>query len=147
MRYNFNDSFGFIIVKLGRLIENKLKINFLKEGVDITPQQWSVLTVLWNEDGISQQNLADTFSKDKTSMTRLLKNMEKNDLIFRKQDSVDRRNNQIFLTDKSKLMKKESIKIAEKTLIETLTGIDHSQLRACKKVLKEITRNLKPELE
>ena len=83
MKYNFNDSFGFIVVKTGRLIENKLKSNFEKSGVSVTPQQWSVLTMLWNEDGISQQNLADSFSKDKTSMTRLLNNMEKNELIFR----------------------------------------------------------------
>ncbi len=86
MKYNFNDSLGFIIVKAGRLIENKLKTDFERENIDVTPQQWSVLTYLWNEDGISQQNLADAFSKDKTSMTRLLNNMEKNDLISRKKD-------------------------------------------------------------
>ena len=92
MRYNFNDSIGFIIVKAGRLIENRLKLNFEREFINITPQQWSVLTYLWNEDGISQQKIADVFAKDKTSMTRLLNNMEKNELITRKQDEVDKRN-------------------------------------------------------
>jgi DNA-binding MarR family transcriptional regulator len=125
MKYNFNDSLGFIIVKAGRLIENKLKTDFERENIDVTPQQWSVLTYLWNEDGISQQNLADAFSKDKTSMTRLLNNMEKNDLIVRKQDEQDKRNKKIYLTFKSKIMKKDTIKIAEKTLMDTLIGIDY----------------------
>lgn len=142
MRYNFNDSFGFILVKTGRLIENRLKLNFDKEGIDITPQQWSALTYLWNEDGISQQKLADAFSKDKTSMTRLLNNMEKNDLIERRKDEVDKRNKKIFLTYKSRLLKKASIKIAEKTLMETLIGIDHNDLKLSKKVLKKINHNL-----
>jgi len=142
MRYNFNDSFGFIVVKTGRLIENKLRINFEKENIDITPQQWSVLTYLWNEDGISQQKLADAFSKDKTSMTRLLNNMEKNELILREQDLVDKRNKKIYLTDKSKLIRKDSIKIAEKTLMETLDGIEHNDLKQSKKVLKQINTNL-----
>ena len=142
MRYNFNDSFGFILVKTGRLIENKLKINFDKEGLDITPQQWSALTYLWNEDGISQQKLADAFSKDKTSMTRLLNNMEKNDLIERRKDEVDKRNKRIFLTYKSRLIKKSTIKIAEKTLMETLIGINHEDLKLSKKVLKKINNNL-----
>ena len=105
MRYNFNDSFGFIVVKTGRLIENRLKLNFEKEKIEITPQQWAVLTYLWNEDGISQQKLADSFSKDKTSMTRLLNNMEKGDLIERKQDANDKRTKNIFLTYKNSTIK------------------------------------------
>ena len=142
MRYNFNDSFGFTVVKTGRLIENKLKVNFDEENLEITPQQWSVLTFLWNKDGISQQKIADSFSKDKTSMTRLLNNMEKNGLITRESDKKDKRNKKIYLTEKARLLKKESIKIAEKTLIEALEGIDHEQLKISKRVLKKINQNL-----
>lgn len=143
MRYNFNDSFGFIVVKTARLIENRLKANFERENIKITPQQWSVLTYLWNEDGISQQKLANAFSKDKTSMTRLLNNMEKNDLIVRQHDVKDKRNKLVNLTFRSKLLKKDSIKIAEKTLAETLVGIDHKELKLSKNVLKKINNNLK----
>ncbi len=142
MKYNFNESIGFIIVKCGRLIENRLKIDFEKAGIKITPQQWSVLTYLWNEDGISQQKLADAFSKDKTSMTRLLNNMEKNDLISRKQNNIDKRNNGIFLTEKSNSIREVSIKIAEKSLLEALEGIDHKELKLSKNVLKQINKNL-----
>ena len=142
MRYNFNDSFGFVVVKTGRLIENRLKTNFEKEHLYVTPQQWSVLTYLWNEDGISQQKLADAFSKDKTSMTRLLKNMEVSELIVRNKDLNDRRNKRVFLTYKAKLIKQDSIKIAEKTIMEILEGIDHSDVKLSKKVLKQINRNL-----
>jgi DNA-binding MarR family transcriptional regulator len=143
VKYNFNESFGFIVVKAGRLIENKLKLNFEKENIDVTPQQWSVLTYLWNEDGIPQQELADAFSKDKTSMTRLLNNMEKNELIERKQSESDKRNKRVYLTYKSKLIKRKSIEIAEKTLIDTIVGIDHDDLKLCKRVLKKINSNLK----
>lgn len=142
MRYNFNDSFGFVVVKTGRLIENRLKTNFEKEHIAVTPQQWSVLTHLWNEDGISQQKLADAFSKDKTSMARLLKNMENNELIIRNNDKNDKRNKRVFLTYKAKLIRQDSIKIAEKTLMEMLKGIDHSDVKLSKKVLKQINKNL-----
>lgn len=142
MRYNFNDSFGFVLVKIGRLIENRLKTNFEKEGINVTPQQWSALTHLWNEDGISQQKLADAFSKDKTSITRLLNNMEKNELIIRKQDINDKRNKMVFLTYKAKLIKRDSIKVAEQTLVEMLEGVDHKEVKLSKKVLKKISKNL-----
>ena len=142
VKYNFNDSFGFIVVKAGRLIENRLKTNFEKEKISVTPQQWSVLTVLWNEDGVAQQELADSFAKDKTSMTRLLNNMEKSGLIVRKQGDKDRRNKKIYLTEKSKSLKLDSIKVAEKTLVDALEGISHSDLKVSKNILKSINKNL-----
>ncbi|MBI1932977.1 MAG: MarR family transcriptional regulator [Ignavibacteriales bacterium] len=142
MKYNFNESIGFLIVRCGRLIENKLKIDFEKAGLHITPQQWSVLTYLWNEDGIPQQQIANAFAKDKTSMTRLLNNMERNQLISRKQSPNDKRNNYIYLTDKSNSLKIESIKIAEKSLLETIGNIDHLDLKLSRKVMKQINKNL-----
>ncbi|MCP5061947.1 MAG: MarR family transcriptional regulator [Ignavibacteriae bacterium] len=142
IKYNFNDSFGFIVVKTGRLIENRLRYNFEDENISITPQQWSVLTYLWNEDGISQQKIANVFSKDKTSMTRLLNNMEKNGFIIRQQGVKDKRNKNIFLTERSKELKEKSIKVAEETLAEIIDGVDTVNLKISKNILKEICTNI-----
>ena len=142
IKYNFNDSFGFLIVKAGRLIENRLRMNFESKNISITPQQWSVLTYLWNNEGVAQQKLADVFSKDKTSMARLLNNMEKNDFIIRKSGNKDKRNKNIYLTEKSELLKGKSIKIAEETLAEILEGIDYAKLKTSKFVLKEVCDNI-----
>ncbi len=142
IKYNFNDSFGFLIVKAGRLVENRLRLNFESENISITPQQWSVLTYLWNEDGISQQKLANVFSKDKTSMTRLLNNMEKNNFIIRKAGTKDKRNKNIFLTEKSKQLKDNSIRIAQETLSEILDGIETVDIKVSKRVLKEVCLNI-----
>ena len=128
------------------IIKVLLKYDFEKAGIEITPQQWSVLTFLWNEDGISQQKIADAFSKDKTSMTRLLNNMENHKLILRRQDEIDKRNNKIYLTELSESLRQESIKIAEKTLIEILNGVDNQSLKLSKKVLKQVNKNLEKEL-
>lgn len=97
---------------------------------------------MWNEDGIPQQQIANAFAKDKTSMTRLLNNMERNQLISRKQSPNDKRNNYIYLTDKSNSLKIESIKIAEKSLLETIGNIDHLDLKLSRKVMKQINKNL-----
>jgi DNA-binding MarR family transcriptional regulator len=142
MRYNFNDSFGFLIVKIARLIQNRLHHNFEKSQTPVTPQQWSVLTMLWNEDGVAQQKIADAFSKDKTSMTRLLDNMENNNLISRNKDRQDKRNKNVFLTIKSKEMKDESITIAQSTLNEALYGVSSEDIKICRKVMLKIGENL-----
>jgi len=142
IKYNFNESLGFILVKTGRLIENRLRYNFENENISITPQQWSVLTHLWNEDGISQQKIANVFSKDKTSMTRLLNNMEKNGFILREQGIKDKRNKNIFLTERSTELKEISIKVAQETLAEIIDGVDSNNLKISKQALKEICANI-----
>jgi DNA-binding MarR family transcriptional regulator len=142
IKYNFNDSLGFIIVKTGRLIENRLRYNFESENISITPQQWSVLTYLWNEDGIAQQKIANVFSKDKASMTRLLNNMEKNGFIIREQAKKDKRSKNIILTELSKELKEKSIKVAQETLAEIIDGVDSRNLKTSKQVLKEICTNI-----
>ena len=142
IKYNFNESLGFVIVKTGRLIENRLRYNFENENILITPQQWSVLTYLWNEDGISQQKIANVFSKDKTSMTRLLNNMQKNGFIIRKKGIKDKRNKNIFLTERSKELKETSIKVAQETLAEIIDGVDSNNLKISKQALKEICANI-----
>ena len=52
-------------------------------GYDVTCEQWSVLVNLGKKNGQSQQELAGLICKDKTSVTRLIDNMEKHSLVVR----------------------------------------------------------------
>ena len=72
--------------------------------------------------------------------------MERNGFIIRKPGTKDKRTKNIYLTEKSKLLKETSIKIAEETLAETLDGIDHAKLKTSKQVLKEVCENIEPLL-
>lgn len=67
---------------------------------DITLEMLHVLIALWRKDGINQQELADRIFKDKSSLSYLLTNLEKRNLIERLTDPLDRRNKLIKLTTK-----------------------------------------------
>src|SRR5438309_6844439 len=66
--------------------------------VGLTPRGWAVLSALAEEGPRPQIDLAAATGTDRTVMTYLLDDLEKQDLIKRARDSSDRRSYQIHLT-------------------------------------------------
>ena len=52
--------------------------NFRQNGVEITPEQWTVLLFLWEKDGVTQQELCNATFKDKPSMEIILGKKDEN---------------------------------------------------------------------
>src|SRR3954468_18740654 len=65
---------------------------------DILGGQWSVLRVLWEQEGLSQVDLAERMRVEKASLTSVLDAMERRKLIVRRRNSEDRRKVSITLT-------------------------------------------------
>jgi DNA-binding MarR family transcriptional regulator len=71
-------------------------------NMDITAGQFPFITVLSNEEGISQEELAAHFHIDKGTVARALRKLEDNEYLFRKVDSLNRRRYLIYLTEKGR---------------------------------------------
>ncbi len=84
-----------------RSVQRTLK----KNDTDITFEMLQVLNCLWNEQGISQQALAERTVKDKACLTNLMNNLEKKGYVHRKEASTDRRNKLVFLTAEGEKLK------------------------------------------
>lgn len=129
-----------IIGKTSRLIGNRLSRNLSE--FNVTSEQWSILASLWEKNGRTQQDLANIANKNKASITHLIDNLVKRNLVYRQPDEEDRRNNLIFLTEDGKNLKESLSKIVKKTTKDFTNGIDKKDLKVSKKVLKKITENL-----
>ena len=72
-QFNFDIRLIFAILngKVSAAINRKLYRNFRQNGLEISPEQWTVLIFLWEKDGVTQQELCNATFKDKPSMTRL----------------------------------------------------------------------------
>ena len=75
-QFNFDIRLIFAILngKVSAAINRKLYRNFRQGGLEISPEQWTVLIFLWEKDGVTQQELCNATFKDKPSMTRLIDN-------------------------------------------------------------------------
>lgn len=138
--------FPIINGKVSMAINRMMYRNFRKEGIDITPEQWTVLSFLWEKDGVSQQKLCDATFKDKPSMTRLIDNLVKQELVERKTTPTDRRSNLIFLTSKGESIKDRANNAVFETTKAALEGIDEEGLENVRSILKVVFNNIKEAL-
>jgi DNA-binding MarR family transcriptional regulator len=142
-QFNFDIRLIFAILngKVSAAINRKLYRNFRQGGLEITPEQWTVLIFLWEKDGVTQQELCNATFKDKPSMTRLIDNMEKVHLVVRISDKNDRRTNLIHLTRTGKDLEKRARVIANETLREALQGITVNEMEVSQEVLRKVFNN------
>lgn len=134
--------YSFITGKASTAIARRLQRKFNAAAVNLTIEQWSVLYQLWKEDGKSQQELCNATFRDKPSITRLIDNLEKLNLVKRVPDEKDRRINKVFLTRTAQKLEEDTMQLAEETLNEALEGVPSDQVDLCKEVLQKVYDNL-----
>lgn len=134
--------YRFITGIASTAVARRLQKYFREEGLEITMEQWSLLYHLWRHDGLSQQELSQYSFRDKPSITRLVNNMEKQNLVRRKPSKEDKRINQVFLTIKGSRLHTTTMQMANKTLREALAGVSVRDIEICKSVLHKVYENL-----
>lgn len=97
---NYNSSRELImqILKTRMAFRQALQRVLKRNNIDMTFEMLQILSSLWQEQGISQQVLAQKTAKDKACMTNLMANLEKKNWITRREDPNDRRNRLVYLT-------------------------------------------------
>ncbi len=124
--------------KLKQFIASKLK----EKDVPLTPEQFMLIDLLWNQGSMSQQQLADQLHKDKNSVTKLVDAIERKGFMVRQQNSKDRRSNTIILTEKANQLKPGAKEKGISILDEMLEGITEEELRTFLKTLHKLNRNM-----
>jgi len=135
--------YDFLTGKAYTALSRRLQKNFRDAGIEITSEQWSILYALWEEEELTQQELAQRTFREKTTVTRLIDNMERNGLVIRVTDKGDRRTNLIYLTKAGRQLKEVCMKQATQTLREALSGVDAGDIGVAKDTLKKVYENLK----
>lgn len=135
-------SLGSLLGQAARLMGNQLTANFERAGYAITVEQWIVLVNLWENDGATQQELADKGYKHKATVTSLINNLEKNGFVTRIEHPTDRRSNQIRLTERAWALQSPLTDIARQTMQEATQRISPADLDACRRVLLLLISNL-----
>ena len=124
--------------KLKQFIASKLR----QMEVPLTPEQFILIDLLWNQGSMSQQQLADQMQKDKNSVTKLVDALERKGFVVRKQNRQDRRSNTLVLTEKAEGLKHGAKQKGISILDEMLVGISEEELRSFLETLHKLNRNM-----
>lgn len=141
-QFKKGELYSFITGKASTAIARRLQKNFKNANIDITIEQWSVLYHLWKQNGVSQQQLCEATFRDKPSITRLVDNLEKLNLVKRVASKEDRRINKIYLTKEAEELQEKTMELANQTLNEALVTVTNGQIEIAKEVLQMVYDNL-----
>ncbi|NOX90442.1 MAG: MarR family transcriptional regulator [Calditrichaeota bacterium] len=133
---------GYLITKTALKLKNRLNTLLRENGFDITADQFEVLGILIENEGISQSELAYMSSKDKTNITRILDLLEKKNLIVRKKDERDRRAYNIYLTEKGRRQKENLKQLLIKGNQKLSEGLSEKDIREFQRIMNLINGNL-----
>jgi DNA-binding MarR family transcriptional regulator len=140
--FKIEDTLGFIINRSAIIIKKRLAKMTKEVGYDITPEEFALLSRLWEEDGIQQTILTEKTLKDKTRVTRLLNSLMEKSYVSKKTDEADRRNYIIYLTEEGYAIKADIVRIVKKIMENASEDIDPEEINVTKKVLRKIFQNL-----
>lgn len=119
-----------------------LTLKFKEHNIPISKEQFSILVLLWKEEGCSQQYLAEQTSRDKPGITRLLDLLEKEEIAYRKIDPNDRRSNLIYLTEKGKKLEGCVTEVVQEVILEATRNISEKDAEKLKEILEKIFNNI-----
>ena len=124
--------------KIKRYIASMLR----QQGVPLTPEQFMLIDLLWNEGEMTQQQLANQLKKDKNSVTMLVDAIESKGLVVRRQNTLDRRSNTVVLTGKALELKEMAKQKGISILDGMLEGISEEELHSFLNTLRLLNQNM-----
>ena len=110
MPFQMDRSFGFVVNQTALKLRSEMLRRLKPFG--LTPEQWSVLNRLAEQDGISQRELAERTFKDQPTTARLLDKLMALGLVRRDDSASDRRAFVIAITAAGRELRERILPVA-----------------------------------
>lgn len=132
----------FQIEKTSRLSKLYSQREFDRLKMDLTVEQWILLKIIDENDGLTQKELADRSLRDPASITRTLDLLEKKKLIKRREVPDNRRQYSIVLTKNGSSFIKEHLPVVRSHRKNSIKGLDKKELKLLARVLEKMQLNM-----
>ncbi len=143
MNFDMNNSLGFILNRTALA----MKIGFNKQikEFDISPEQWSLIFRIVENNGLTQKELASSTYKDQANITRSLDRLEKKGFLTRLPNSKDRRIINIFSTPKAKELVEKIVPISKEYNQLLSIGLSQEEYESLIGLLNKVYTNIEEE--
>lgn len=137
------DSLGYQVNHLARLLAAALRERI--EPIGVAPGQFAQLLALFEDDALTQSELCDRVQIDQSTMAHTLKRMERDGLVDRRPDQIDRRRAVITLTPRSRRLQPALITAAREVNALATHGLTEGDVEAYMRVTATLIANLHPQ--
>lgn len=113
----------------------------------LAPSHGDIMATLFKHDELTMSEIADKISRDRSTVTTLVKKLIKQGLIATRKNEADQRSSFVFLTSEGKEFKEGFIEISEKLYAIQYHGISEQDIQIFRRVLQKMKDNFKKEME
>lgn len=129
-----------LIRRLSRRL--RYRLDALLEPYGLTAVQWGVLAHLGHEDGLSQAQLQQRLAIEGATLTPIVQRLERDGWIRRCIDPVDRRRQQVWLTQQSRDRFVEIAQRVEGYRADSVRGMEADEVDKLSRLLARMEANL-----
>ena len=122
----------------GRVFERILR----EYNIEITSAQGRIMFALWQQDGISINELAKKTQLGKSTLTSMLDRLEKMGYVRRQRSKKDRRKILIKRTNKDKTLESKYVELSQEITRLFYTGFSRSEIDRFESDLAKVLKNL-----
>jgi DNA-binding MarR family transcriptional regulator len=136
--FRVNQSLGFLLAMAAKKTAARFSQLMQENNIDIGHSGWIVLSRLWEEDGLSQQEISDRSGVAKPNISTYCDKLEAENYLVRVADQIDRRNYRLFLTQKGKSLKNICQQLAGQSNEETAKDLSPAEKETLLRLLQKI---------
>lgn len=138
--FNREESFGWLVNAMAHYMSKSLDVELRKHGLSIA--LWPTLMCLWEQEGVTQREIAKKSKVESSTTTRTIDKLEKLGLVQRQVDPNSRRSFRIYLTDKGRALQKEITPIPLSVNHHILSALDSSEQKEMIRLLQKLVVNI-----
>ena len=140
--YNRQTSLGMLSGKIHALMKRGLQRQLDQRKIPLKVEFYPVINRLLEQDGVSQQTIADWIGYDRARTSRMIDELETAGLVIRKDDPESRRTKLICLSDYTKGKRTDILDAVQDTFEIAFTGFSSREKSQIIKNLQQIRGNL-----
>lgn len=133
-------SFGWLINVLANDAAKSFDAELKQHGLTIA--LWPTLMCLWEEEGVTQRDIARKSKVENSTTTRTLDKLENLGLVERRADPTSRRSFRIYLTEQGRALEKQLIPIPVGINQSYLSALDDAEQKELIRLLQKLVANV-----
>jgi DNA-binding MarR family transcriptional regulator len=133
---------GFLMAKI-RQVGGRIAERILREyDIEITSAQGRIMFALWQQDGVSMNELARKTQLGKSTLKSMIDRLEKMGYVKRQRPEKDRRKILIRRTEKDKALESKYVEVTQEMTKLYYKGFSKSEIERFENALSRILKNL-----
>ena len=132
---------GIYIDRTYKIVRQDLINRFKENDIDLTPEQWVVVSRLRNDGGMFQTELANHSFRDKPTVSRIIDLLVKKKVVTRTPDKKDGRRFMISLTKKGEELVDHALPIVQESRDIGWTNLSEQEYDDLVRILDKVFTN------